>query len=590
MNSNSINDYSDIINKIIFFTKNEKVKDSVIKVYKKYSEIREKNKNNFVQDVLENLKWVAEERKSAQAVKKAAKFYLLDPVLSICTKYSGDIADEIFESLEWCIGDSLDENTVKNYALWMNNGHIGKLLDFAADLNGNGNVKLKRDILSILFVKWSKTDEFNVYASKINSKKLLLEEKVKLLSILRDIVNTNRENYADILVDGGIEQIGKILHDDLNAIKNFNDTASIKTGIRFLSDMKRVENADFLFQKCREFGSVKKWLHSDPITRKVIDKMKEAGFDTDLYVTSGKTIAQTKGDGHYSEDWTGAFKSIVIKILGSKKNRALPSISIPNIAPGSFYKKIEGNYRNAVNGDKDSAKKVLKEIKISLIKNFAKRRMPQTAIEILNDIEMLDKVLDYGGTLTFRGAKVVAKVWKREIPNDLYDSEILRCCIFLPNGEQMHEMPLFMMDPQTTLVQFYVQGIGEPIAAATFYAGISDGKPVLFMDTWEAGSLAYAALSYEKMQNFALDTMKKLAEKVGAKRLLIFAEAEYGRPEEFCAYLRDRGFKSKKTYFELIDSNDTVLRHYSKKEKHHLTDAFENKPISGKVKTFNFDI
>jgi len=587
MNSNSIDNYSNIINQIIFFTKNEKVKDSVIQVFKKYSEIKEKN--DFLLHVMENLKWIAEKTRNADDVEKVANLYLLNSVIDICTKYSLDIADEIFESLEICIENSIDENMVKKYASWMNNGHVGKLLDFAADLNGNANIKLKRDILSLLFVNWNKISEFNKYGTRISNKKLILEKKVELLSVLRHIINANREDYAEALISGGIEKVGQVLQHDLNGLKIFNDISSVKTGVMFLEDIKKVSNVDFLLEKCKEFGTIKKWLYADTVARKVIDRMNENGFDADLFVASGEIIAQKKGDGHYSDKWSGVFKSIVEKILGSKKNKTLPSLSIPNIPPGSFYKKIEENYHKALADDKIAAKKVLKEMKIIMIKNFAKQKIPKAAVEVLNDIEMLEKVLDYGGTVTYRGAKVVAKVWKRKIPNDLYDSEILRCCIFLPNGEQKDEMPLFIMDPQTTLVQFYVQGINEPIAAATFYAGFSDGKPALLMDTWESGGLAYAALSYAKMQNFALETMKKFSEKVGAKKLLIFSGATYGRPEEFCGYLRDSGSKSKKVNFEAIDAKESVLQNHSNKQKHHYTDAFEIKPLKGKIDAFVFD-
>lgn len=585
----NLNNFSKTIQQIISFTKDNSVKAPILKVLEKYSEIKEKYKNDFLLNVMEDLKWVAESRRDASAVKKASELLMSDSVINLCTKYTGDIANEIFESLYWCIEASLDEHIVKKYALWMNNGHIGKLLDFANELNGNGNVKMKRDILSILYVKWSETDQFDTYATKINNKKLILEKKVQMLSILRDMINAGLVNYADILVNQGIEKVVQMLNKDLGNLKNFNDVASIKAGIRFLNDKQKVTNADFLLQKSHEFGSVKKWLYSDAVTKDVIEKMKTSGFDTDFYIASGRIVDYKKADGHYSDDWIGTFKSIVVKVLGSKKNGTLPNVSIPNVSPKKFYKKIAVDYQSSLGGNKDSAKKVLKTIKLAMLKNFSKKKIPQSVMELLGDIEMLGKVLDYGGTVTFRGAKVVAKVWQRKVPNDLYDSEILRCCIFLPNGEQKDEIPIFMMDPQTTLVQFYVQGINEPVAAATFYAGLSDGTPALLMDTWEAGSLAYAALSYAKMQNFALETMIKFAKKSGAKKLLIFADAEYGRPEEFCNYLRGQGLKNQKVNFEIVDNEDSVLKTYSKGKTHHYTDAFPLKPIKGNIDAFVFD-
>jgi hypothetical protein len=589
MNSNSINGYSDIINQIIFLTKDKKINDSLSEVYKKYSEIEHKNKLRLVKDMLESLKWIAEKTKSSDKVKEAVRLFLLDSVINTTTKYSGDIADQIFTSLQYCIEESLDKNTVEKYSRWMNNGHIGKLLDFAADLNGNGNIKLKRDILSILFLNWNKIDDFDEYATKISNKKLFLEQKIELFSILRDIVNTGKEQYAEILVRQGVEAVGKNLQNDLNRIKNFKDVSSIRVGIKFLNDMKNFNDADFLFLKSKEFGNVKNWLFNDSSTKSVIEQMKKVGFDTDFFVASGHMIAQKTGEGHYSDNWSDVVRSIVIRIVGSRKDKTLPKISIPNVAPGSFYKKLKDNYQKSLAGNKESAKKVLKEIKLSIIKNFARRRMPLAAVEILNDIEMLEKVLDYGGTVTFRGAKVVAKVWKRRIPDDLYDSENLWCCIFFPDNEY-GEIPLLLMDPKTTLIQFFTEGLNDPVSCAFTYAGLSEGKTTIFVDTVELGALAYAALGQDKTKEFCYESILKFGKKAGADRLIFFAKPGYGRSVEFCSYLRDIGLEEKKVSFEAIDSDDSVLKKFSSSKKHHYTDAFGSKSLKGKIKGFVVEI
>jgi len=589
MNSNSINDYSDIINKIIFLTKDEKVKDSVIEVYKKYSEIEEKNKIDVVQDAMESLKWIAEKTRSAESIRTAKEIFLMNPVIDITTKYSGAVADQIVTAIQYCIGQSLNKELVEKYALWMNNGHVGKLLDFASDLNGNGNVKLKKDILSIIFLDWNKIDDFNQYATKINSKKMFLDEKVNLLSILRDALDANKRDYAEILVKEGISGIQKALKNDLEGTRNLNDVSLIRNGIRFLNDLKNSSDAGFLFQKSKEFGNMKNWMNKEPIAKSVIDEMKKTGFDTKFYVASGEIIAQKRGDGHYSEEWTDVLKSIVIKILGSKRNKTLPAISIPNIAPGSFFKEMESNYQKGIGGEKDSAKKVLKQIKLAIIKNFSRRRMPKAAVDILNDIEMLEKVLDYGGTATFRGAKVVAKVWKRKIPDDLYDSENLWCCLFLPDNEY-HEISLFAMDPKTTLIQFFTQGLKEPVSCAFAYAGTSDKKATILIDTVELGALAYAALGQDKMKEFCYESIVKFAKKAGADRLIFFAKPEYGRAVEFCSYLRDIGLKRKKVAFEAVDFDDSILKKFSTSNKHHYTDAFGVKPMKGKIPGFVIEV
>ncbi len=586
----SIGELESVIESIKDFTGSDEAGEPITLAYEKYSEIKETQNKDLVINLLGNLKWLAEDKRSADAVKKGAEIYLSDPVLKMSTKYSGYLANEVFESIGSCIHESLDKKVVSGYVNWMGKGPVGKLLDFANEINGNQNDKMKRDIVSLLYVGWGKTELFDKYASKISLKSMVLEKKVELLSILRDIVNTGTEGYADALTSHGLEKLGSMLRSDLRFMHSFGDAPSIKIGIKFMSDMKTAADAPLLIDTCQNFGGIEKWMRSNDATAKVIGEMKAMGFDADFYVASGKVVSYKKGDAHYSTEWRGAFRSIMFSVLGSKKDKTLPKVSIPGISGGRLYKEIAKEYQSALNGDKDSARRVISCAAAHITKNFDGKKMSASAVEILDRIGMLEKVLDYGGTVTFRGARITARVWKRIIPDDLYDSEILRCCIFLPNGEKKEEIAHFILDPKTTLVQFYIDGIKEPVAAATFYAGKSEGMRALLVDTFEAGSLAYAALPYAKMQRFALDTMLKFSKKVNAERLVIFAEAAYGRPEEFCRYLREQQFKSRKVDFEAIDAEDAVLSKYSKSGKHHYTDAFEYRPLKGKINAFVLEL
>lgn len=44
-------------------------------------------------------------------------------------------------------------------------------------------------------------------------------------------------------------KVGQFLQNDLNGLKIFNDIASVKTGVMFLEDMKKVGNTKFLLEK-----------------------------------------------------------------------------------------------------------------------------------------------------------------------------------------------------------------------------------------------------------------------------------------------------------------------------------------------------
>lgn len=562
----------------------------LLEVQERFRLIKESCDLDLAQDVLEDLKWIAESRRDSEAVRKAAKLYLSDFVIGAFTRYPKDVASEVLESLGWCIETTLDECVVNKYAIWMSDGSVGKLLDYVAGLNGSENVKMKRDILSILFVRWTETEAFDGYAKKVLGRRLGLEDKVELLALLRDMINVGRQDYADALVNGGLVRVRQMIYRDLTGLRDVRSLSSIKTAVRFLGDVKTMTSAEFLLKKCRESGSISRWIFTDPTTAAVIAMMKKSGLDVDFYVASGIQIAHSEADAHYTTDWRGSLASIVKSVTGSKANNTLPKFSIPGVSPGRLYHDIAKDYEDSINGSQASAERVLSTIKTEVLKNCTPSKLPRAAEEILSNIETLTKIMKYGGTVTFKGARVNAKVWERKLPNDLYDSEMLRCCIFLPNGEQKSEMPLFMMDPQTTLVHFYVQGLAEPVAAATFYAGTSRGEPAILMDTWEAGGLAYVAMPQSKMQAFALDVMIKFVRRSGAKKLLILATAEYGRPEEFCRFLKLQGFKSVDTVFSAFDRDDTILRTHSGEGTHHYTDAFKSGSLNGRLSAFIFDV
>lgn len=354
--------------------------------------------------------------------------------------------------------------------------------------------------------------------------------------------------------------------------------------------MKRDPNVSFLVRKYIENNGIAKWLLSDEVARKVIDELKECGYNDELYVASGKIIKRAVGDGNFSENWFDTLRVIVSKLIGSKKNKLLPKVSIQNISPGSIFRQIKEDYFVALNKDRESGEKVLAKLKDIINKTYAKKTIPRTVKAVLDDIEFLEKVLKYGGVISHKGARVTARVWKRRVPDDFYDSERLRCCIYLPNGEQKEEIPLFMMDPKTTLIQYFIQGIDEPVATASFYAGVSNDEPALLMDTWDAGGLVYIALGHEKMKDFALESMIKFGKLVGAKKLFIYSKAEYGRPEEFCNYLREKKLSISKQFFKAVDMQDSVLDTYSFTRKHHYTDAFGCNKLEGEIPVFAIEL
>jgi len=577
------------IQKIVQYTKSENSGKIVEQTVEKYKKLDEKLGTNFSKDVLETLLWIAETKQNADVVEAASKCFMLDEIDGLLFKYRSDMINltQIFNNLTWCITDFPEVDLTRKYINWVGNGRISKLLNFISEFSGNGNTKLQQDIFMILEVRPTKIDTFEDYSSRIAKKKIPFEKKVELLSFLRDIIKVNKENYADILIKSGLEELRKEVEKDLKDIK-LQDPYSLRCGIKFSENLKADPNTTLLYNKVLENGSLKKWFELEEVTKEVIDRMEKVGLNPKIFVNSGKIISQKRPTGIFSENWVDVFKRISLKVLGSKEKELLPKVAIPNQSPGSLFKKIKQDYFLALNQDKEAAKKVLTIFKEKITNAYQNRKMPKSTGEILNYIEGLIKMIEDGTVFTFRGARVTAKVWKRTIPQDLYDSELLWCCWFLPQGEQQ-EMPLVLMDPQITILQFFVQGIINPISVAFFYAGTVAGEPALLVDTWEGGSFAYISLGQEKMKEFILDSMIKFSKKCGAKKLLIHAGAKYSRAKEFRNFLRDKEMVSQQVSFQSVDPEDIILKKYSQTNKHHTTAAFGVNPLKGKIEAFMVD-
>jgi len=589
-NSNNMNYYNlnYVINHIIEHTDNKNCK-IVEDTFRRYFEIDSSSNTRLLDEVYQSLMWVAEKTKDYNYVNIAAQCYLSDDVISLSEKYKGNVLTEVFSNVAGTVEDYLNIDLVRKYAKWVSNGWIHKLLNFVSEFPENGNLKLEKDIYYILGVDVKNLEIFDELAAKVNRKKMPLEKKIEMLSILRDIVNSKIEKYATDLLNNRTDNIKKIVENELG-IKLPNSTYSIRCGVKLLKDSKKDPNIQFLLEKINKYKNIKKWLFEDKVTKSVIGELKNNGFDPEIYVANGKLIAQKRTSGMFSENPVETFKRLVIKIVGSKKNSMLPKVSIYKNSPGQIFKEIKNDYFSAINNqDKESMKRTLETLKILIEKAYENRKVPENVFNVLNNIYGLNFVLNNGGVFTYRGAKVYVKVWKRKIPEDLYDAEELWCCLFLPQGEK-NEIPLIIIDPKITILQFNVQGLDSPVSIAFLYAGKVGNEPALLIDTWEGGGLVYSALGQEKMKDFALDSMKKFARKVGAKKLLIFANPKYSRAREFVNYLKDKNFKPKEVYFESIDSDDSVLRFYSKGNEHHYTDAFGTKPIEGKLQAFVFDL
>lgn len=574
---------------ILKHTKDPQSQKIAKSTYNVYRRLDKKFNSNLSNAVIEEFDWMAESTKDPKVVKKVADTLMMDDVIDVSSKYTVDVNEEIFTNICWALEGCMEPRLIKNYVAWLNNGHMSDLLKFASNFSDFDNIKTKKDIFSIMPLEAKRVKDFDDFAYEIDKKRYAFQKRIQLYGVLKEILNADRKDYAETLVRDGMDKLSQDVSSDLGGLRIMKNIDSVKCGVLLTKEAKNDPSVDFMIRRKVEHGSIKKWMNQDETIRSVIGEMKKMGIDTDMYVASGAKVMEDKIEGAFFEDWTKGIKRVMTIFCGSKRYKIPAKLSVKGVGPGKIFSLLKQDYMKAMKDDKAAGIALLAKLKGLLRESYDGHTMPSSIKDELDDIETLEKVMEFGGVVSMRGAKVIAKVWKRRVPEDLFNSETMRCCIYLPNGEMKQEIPLFMMDPKTTMLQYYFQGMDECVSAATLYAGVSEGKPTLFMDTWDGGMLTYAALGNIKMKEFVLKSMKKFARKVGAKRLLIFTGAVYGRPEEFCLYLKEKEMEAREVEFEAVDQEDSVLARHSLSKKRHYTDAFEWGAMKGKVKAFVID-
>ncbi len=568
------------------FTKDQNCVDKAINILEKYTLLDKKVNSDLSCVIATSLGWIAEFRKNSADFISAAECYQMPQIADTVTKYQEDVANEVLTNITYVVEECLNREPVERYLKWLNNGHVSKLLDAAAEFSQNGGLKIRTDIFSILGVKPDSIEKFNELANKFDNRKTNLQEKIRYLSILKDIVNLKK--YENIENMRKIQEVAKLVESEIG-IKIKRNTSSIKCALLLTNDIKEDKNVEFLVKKHIQHGSVSSWFNSDETASNVINEIDSAGLRSKILVASGKKIKEDRIDGNFSEKWPDALKYLICKIVGNKSDKLAPKISIHNMPPTTIFDKIKADYFTAIKNDKEAALRLLETLR-NLILTAYQSNVPSSVKNILSEIDTIQMSVEHDIPLNHKGAKITAKIWTRRVPNDFYHSERLRCCMYLPNGEVKDEIALYTMDPKTTLLQYWIQGIDEPVAAATLYPGMSNGRPVLFLDTWDAGGLTYIALGSDKTKEFVIDTLVNVGKRSNAASVLVFSKAVYGRPEEFCNYMRRKGFSSSNVGYKSIDVKDTVLKKHSATRKHHYTDAFDFGKMEGNVEAFNIEL
>ena len=199
-------------------------------------------------------------------------------------------------------------------------------------------------------------------------------------------------------------------------------------------------------------------------------------------------------------------------------------------------------------GDAAAAKKVANYFLSEVSKRIEKIGRTPALEEVTDRFDGLLGQID-GTNLEF-SEYIEARIWKRNVPECFYDNHRLSCCVFFPNGAEKYSIPLMAMDPQTSIIEYWVEGMDEFAGVSTLFAG---KDKTLLMDTWEAGERVYSVLSSKQTKKFALDSVVLATDRaiVGPSedKTLIVHNCTYGRPLELVDYVRELSSRSDSIIF-----------------------------------------
>lgn len=446
----------------------------------------------------------------------------------------------------------------------------------------------------------NKDEKWNFVLDQLRSTdKRLSEEELDYLIIKCKFIDRGFEGLIDN-VGGSIISIRQILSEQLGKkyaggnLKELPHYSLFGFAIAIGEVINESDkNVNYLMEQAINHGSIPEFLRKDPNASRVIGMLRDQGYDPSFFVSSGASINFSKRTDGQARRWEDSLKSLVSLYTG--ENGEDPKISIYKLSPKTALRAISENYPAALRGDVAAAKKVVNYFLSEVSKRIEKIGRNPALEEVTDRFDGLLGQID-GTSLEF-SEHIEARIWKRNVPECFYDNHRLSCCVFFPNGAEKYSIPLMTMDPQTSIIEYWVEGMDEFAGVSTLFAG--KGRTLL-MDTWEAGERIYSVLSSKQTKKFALDSVVLATDRaiVGPSegKTLVIHNCTYGRPLELVDYVRELSSRSdsirfeKDRNFELVDGNGIALKNSQSERRTHGSGAFGSKEMIGQIPVFAINI
>jgi len=369
-----------------------------------------------------------------------------------------------------------------------------------------------------------------------------------------------------------------------------NDEERLEALLGFFKDVT-VPGVDAAFRQAAQYGTLRESFNHVPEAAKTIELLKMQGYDADFYVASGAEIAKSTHELGELIDWKTNFEALTRRVFGTRAKR-MPDLSIPGYQPGRLYMEMRADYNEAVKGNRHAAINLVSRL-LEIVSNIPDNLKSRPIVEFHDELSGLHSQIESNSIV--QGGSLTARIWARDVPDSLYHNEELACCIFLPDGAYRGESAKFVLDPQTTMIEYFANGQKPRRSVATLYAGKND---CILMDTWEANQSVYSSLGNVKTKKFVLDTLALAALRAlphAERPLLAVHNCSYGRSREFATFLhssvgREGSIWHEPTFaFEAVSVDDIAIPKLLS-QGHHYTDAFGvNKPLVGTIDAYVVD-
>ncbi|MFC1454577.1 hypothetical protein ACFLQI_00605 [Candidatus Undinarchaeota archaeon] len=464
---------------------------------------------------------------------------------------------------------------------------VGTLIDASNKTKEKSLIIRTSKIIEDLVMYFALSDMFDEFKdvkdlNELSSRLLLLKYCIKRTDLYAALLKS-RHSFNKVVKDSFEELFGH--RPSVSMDNDVIDYLKLIQDFDFLEPNHK-KNVQYLCRIQKEYGSIYNYFkkqHAD-----VLSNMEANLKNVKLYVGGGKLKLSSDASA-VTQDWKMLTEGLIMDLLGSKSLNRAPTLQIKDLSTKKIYQHINKYISAIKEGDEEATKHMLEAIE-QLLEEANKKcegERERMDLELISDrIQLIRGAIQYktiAGTLT-------VNVCRRRVPRDMYDSEILACCVFLPGGSMKEEIAPLLADPRTTLLDFEVGNI--KVATVMIVAGIGlDGKSTLLVDTTEGGA-GYYALPGKKMHKFILDSLLELSKKCGFKNIL-FYDCGHGRPQEFVRYVKDtHKLKSEKLYFDAeFFGEDSKILTFSHINKHHYTDAFgRNALMKGKFKGYQLKV